>query len=166
MRKFTFFVLIFPALMIPAMISCGASKTAAEKEALAEQIRTAVEKSEFTFNATYVHPTGYRSMSLSPRYDVRVKPDTVVVFLPYFGRAYTAPIHPDDGGIKHTGTDFEYSYKAGKKKGNWSVDIKFNDSKRDLVLFFDIWENGTSRLTVSDTNRQSISFSGDLTVEK
>lgn len=142
--------------------SCGASQSAAEKEAKAIEIRDAVEAFDFQFNATYAYPTGYRSMYLSPYYDVKVSPDTVEAYLPYYGRAYRAPMDPREGGIKFTSTDFDYQVSPGKRNGNWQAMIKMNDTQREIIFYFDIWENGTARLDVRDMDRQPISFQGNI----
>lgn len=164
MKKTNYLLLLLSATCLMLNVSCASTQTSAEKQAQALEIRKKVENGDFTFNATYAYPTGFRSMYLSPYYDVKVKPDTVVAYLPYYGRAYSAPMDPTEGGIKFTSTDFDYNVKPGKKSGNWLVDIRFNDTKREILFFFDIWENGTARLNVTDTNRQSISFNGNIEV--
>lgn len=166
MRALNYFYLSFSVLFLLLTPSCGSTQSTAEKQELAQKVRTKIEDADFTFKANYAFPTGYKSIFLSPYYDVKVSPDTIVAYLPYYGRAYSAPMDPTEGGIKFTSTDFDYQVKAGKKNGNWLVDIRFNDVKREVSFFFDIWENGTARLSVSDTNRQSISFNGDIEVEK
>lgn len=157
MKKTIYFLL--SALLLAA---CGTTQTAAEKEAKAAQIRRSVEAFDFTFNATYAHPTGYRSVYLSPYYDVKVSPDTVQAYLPYYGRAYRAPMNASEGGYRFTSTDFDYSVQAGRRSGNWLVSIKINDAGRDVVFNFDVWENGSARLNVSDTDRQPIAFQGNV----
>lgn len=164
MKKTNYLLLLLSATCLMLNVSCASTQTSAEKQAQALEIRKKMENGDFTFNATYAYPTGFRSMYLSPYYDVKVKPDTVVAYLPYYGRAYSAPMDPTEGGIKFTSTDFDYNVKPGKKSGNWLVDIRFNDTKREILFFFDIWENGTARLNVTDTNRQSISFNGNIEV--
>ncbi len=141
---------------------CGTAQTAAEKEAVAYEVNQRVNDFDFTFKATYAYPTGFRSIYLSPYYDVKVNPDTVRAYLPYYGRAYVAPMDPSKGGIKFTSTDFDYQVSPGRKKGNWQVNIRTRDTGREIFFFFDIWENGTARLSVTDTNRQPISFQGDI----
>lgn len=153
------FYLLMAVLLLAA---CGTTQSAAEKEAKAAEIRNAVETFDFQFNATYAYPTGYRSIYLSPYYDVKVSPDTVQSYLPYYGRAYRAPMDPSEGGIKFTSTDYEYQVSPGKRNGNWLVTIKMNDTKREVMFYFDIWENGTARLDVRDMDRQPISFQGDV----
>jgi len=146
--------------------ACGSTQTAAEKERLAAEIEDAVAMSDFTFNATYAYPTGYSSLYLSPYYDVKVSPDTVKVYLPYYGRAYRAPMDPREGGFHFTSTDFEYRSLPGKRKGNWIAEIIIRDLDRPVSFRFDIWGNGTARLDVTDMNRQPISFQGDIELEK
>lgn len=157
MKKITYFM-----MSVLFLTACGTAQSAAEKEAKAFEIRNAVDAFDFKFSATYAYPTGYRSIYLSPYYDVKVSPDTVQAYLPYYGRAYRAPMDPSEGGIKFTSTDFEYQVSPGKRNGNWLVTIKMNDVRREMVFYFDIWENGTGRLDVRDIDRQPISFQGDV----
>jgi hypothetical protein len=70
---------------------------------------------------------------------------------------------PREGGYLFTSTDFEYQNNPGKKAGNWIVNILINDLDRQVVFNFDIFENGTGRLSVNDVNRQAISFQGNVT---
>ncbi|MGI6047446.1 MAG: DUF4251 domain-containing protein [Petrimonas sp.] len=148
------------------LTTCGTTQTVAKKEAVANEVKQRVNDFDFTFKATYAYPTGFRSIYLSPFYDVKVNPDTIRSYLPYYGRAYVASMDPSEGGIKFTSTDFDYQVVPGRKKGNWLVNIRTRDTGREIFLYFDIWENGTARLNVIDTNRQSISFQGDIKTGK
>lgn len=155
-------------ILLSAMLfvyGCGSAKTLAEKEQRAVEVRNAMEMSDFTFKATYAYPTGFKSRYLSPYYDVVVSQDTVKVYLPYYGRAYRAPIDPRDGGYRFTSTDFSYNVVQGKRGNNWLVDISFNDLDRAVEFHFDIFENGTGRLSVNDTDRQGISYQGEIHIE-
>lgn len=154
--------LVYLLFAVIVLTACGTMQTTAEKETKAMEIRTAIDDFRFTFNATYAHPTGYRAIYLSPYYDVKVSPDTMTVYLPFYGRAYRAPINPDENGCRFTSTDFDYQVIPGKKSGNYLVEIKINDQRRDLRFYFDIWENGVARLSVSDIDRQSISYQGEV----
>ncbi len=140
---------------------CGTTQTAVEKEMLASEVREAVAEGSFRFEATHVYPTGFRSLYLSPHYDVTVTADTVKAHLPYYGRAYHAPLDPREGGFQFSSTDFTYRYAAGRRSGSWEARITILDQDRPITLIFDIWENGSSHLVVNDFNRQSISFQGD-----
>lgn len=153
-------------LAILLLYACGTARTAAEKEKLAADIANAVKAPDFTFKAKHAHPTGYRSVYLSPSYNVKVKPDTVVAYLPYYGRAYRAPMDPREGGYRFTSTNFEYRVNPGKREGNWEAVVTLRDLNRPVTFRFDIWENGTGRLDVTDSDRQGISFQGDIEVPR
>ena len=163
-RKLSYALSLF--LLLLMFWGCGSSQTAAEKERLALEVQEAVEQSSFRFEATYAYPTGYQSVYLSPYYDVTVSPDTVKAYLPYYGRAYRAPMDPREGGFQFASTDFTYSYGPGSRRGSWMAHITILDLARPVTFSFDIWENGSSRLVVNDFNRQSISFQGDFRIRE
>lgn len=149
-------------LLIWVLSACGVAQSAVEKEKMASDVQNAVEMRDFEFKATYAYPTGYKSIYLSPFYDVKVSADTVKAYLPFYGRAYRAPMDSREGGYRFTSTDFEYQAEKGKKKGSWDITITFHDLNRPVTFNFDIWENGKAHLNVSDTDRQPISFQGEL----
>lgn len=122
-------------------------------------VQELVETRNFVFKAESVNPTRGRLRQLTSEYDVVVKPDTVVTFLPYFGRAYSPPINPSEGGLKFTSTSFNYAAGKGKKR-RWEISIKPNDAQDVQVLYFTIFDNGRASLRVNSTNRESISFNG------
>ncbi|MGI6073669.1 MAG: DUF4251 domain-containing protein [Fermentimonas sp.] len=162
-RGITFISALVLSVML--MYGCGSSKTSADKEAVASEIREGLLNSDFRFEATYVYPTGFKSMYLSPYYDVEVKSDSVKVYLPYYGRAYKAPMDPMDGGYRFISTDFEYEVEQTDKKGNWRAILHFNDQGRAISFNFDVYENGSTHLNVIDTDRQPISFRGNLVID-
>ncbi len=155
------------ALMSSVLLlsSCGASQTAAQKLEIANKVAEKVDKMKFTFKANYAYPTSYKSIYLSSFYEAKVSTDTVYAYLPYYGRAYTAPMNPSDGGIKINSTDFDYEVTKGKKKGNWILDINVKEKGDNISLTFDIWDNGEARLRVIDSKRQPISFLGEIVLD-
>lgn len=165
MKKNTYYIAII-LISVFLFQNCGSAQSVSEKEQKATEIRNAIERAEYTFKATYAYPTGFRSQYLSPYYNVVVSPDTVKAYLPYYGRAYKAPVDPRDGGYRFTSTDFSYTIEQGNRSGNWLMIIKFNDLNRSVVFNFDLWENGTGRLSVIDVDKQGISYQGDIVLTK
>lgn len=133
-----------------------AKDSKSEKSALVKQM---VNDRTFVFRAQFALPMGGSSIQLTSEYDVSLKKDTLVCFLPYYGRAYSAPMNPSEGGIQFTSTDFQYSVSNKKKRG-WDVVIKPRDAKGVQQLTFYISESGYGSLQVTDNNRQPISFNG------
>lgn len=163
--KKTVFALIVLIIGI-SLFGCGTTQTSAEKKQKAELLNENIKNLNFKFNATYAYPFNYKPIYLSPYYDVKVSPDTVQAYLPFYGRAYTAPMDPSEGGIKFVSTDFDYEIKEGKKTGNWLITIRTKDTSRPFTLYFDLWDNGTAQLNVHDRDRQAISFQGDVEAQK
>ncbi|MGN6196099.1 MAG: DUF4251 domain-containing protein [Ginsengibacter sp.] len=149
----------FFALLIPLILfSCSSSKMAVKLNA--DDIRNMVDSSQFVFVAERVTPLRGSTRHLTSRYDVIVKKDSLDCFLPYFGRAYQAPIDPSKGGIQFTSTSF--SYKQNSSNNGWQVLITPNDNSDVQQLMFTIFSNGTATLNVVNTHRDPISFYGHL----
>jgi hypothetical protein len=121
-------------------------------------IRQAIESRNYIFEAQRVYPLTSSSRFLTPGYDLSVRGDTIISYLPFFGRAYSAPVNPAEGGIKFTSTSFKYSMK--KQKNKWDVTIIPRDASDVQQMDLDIFDNGTATLRVTNTNRQPISFNG------
>jgi hypothetical protein len=87
------------------------------------------------------------------------------VDVPYFGRAYTAPMDPTKGGIQFTSTKFEYK-ETKRKKGGWEILIKPKDTQDVSQMVLTVSETGFASLQVISNNRQPISFSGYVDEKK
>lgn len=128
----------------------------AEKRAA---IRALVESQHYDFKATSVTPMSSRSRQLTTDYDVKVTRESIVCYLPYFGRAYVAPLDPSQGGIQFTSKEFDYTVSNGKK-GGWSILIIPKDHRDVQQMTLSLGEDGYGTLQVSSTQRQPISFYG------
>ena len=135
------------------------SVTVFSQEKDSKVLKELVETKHFVFTAQTVLPLGGAMRQLTSEYDVKLSGDSLITYLPYFGRAY-GPINPgDDGGIKFTSTKFDYNTKA-RKKGGWDITITPKDNRDVRQLNFTISTSGYATLQVSSNNRQSISYNG------
>ncbi|NLZ94277.1 MAG: DUF4251 domain-containing protein [Bacteroidales bacterium] len=162
-NKFTIFTLFALSMLL---ISCGTSQSVLEKAEKARLLDEQIENLDFKFTANHVYPQSYQSIHLSSSYDVTITSDTVKAYLPYFGRAYRAPMNSSEGGIKFESIDFESKVQVGKRYGEWHVTIETKDTSRPFTLYFHLWNNGAARLNVIDRDRQSISFQGSIEENK
>ncbi|QIL39933.1 DUF4251 domain-containing protein [Pedobacter sp. HDW13] len=106
---------------------------------------------------------GGSSINLSgSQYDVRVTKDSIVAYLPYYGRAFSAPMDPTQGGIKFTSKDFSYT-ETKNKRGAYTIQINTKDvSKENYRFTINISTNGYASLTATSVNKQPILFNGYL----
>lgn len=152
---------------------------AAQTYAQTEKENTAKMLSEqkFTFVATSVMPSnldvsiilgqmsgGARGGSIDlsgDGYELKVTKDSVIAYLPYYGRAYSPPIGQRESGIKFTSTSFTYTSSKAKKK-SWNVKILTKDISDGYRLDLRVFEDGNASLSISSYNKQTIVYSGYL----
>ncbi len=139
------------------LVLLAATMQAQEKEEVSTQ--QIVESKNYIFKAESVNPPRGRTRHLTSEYDLVVTSDTVIAYLPYFGRAYSASINSSEGGIKFTSTDFEYVLEK-KKKRSWEILIRPKDAREIQALYLTIFDNNKASLRVNSLNRESISFNG------
>jgi hypothetical protein len=143
------------------------------------EVKKLLESRNFVFKAQYANPLGGaittlngRQFNISPdgtghiylnyNYDVKVKPDSVTAYLPYYGRTTMAGGYntdPKDSGVMFTSTKFGYASKTSKK-GNTTITITPTDAKYNRQMILEVSENGSAQLRMTITNRNAISYDG------
>lgn len=152
MKQFKILLVIFTIL--------GGMMTSNAQETKDADMKAIIESQNFVFKAKTVYPQSGRTRQLTDEYDLTVTKEKIVSYLPYFGKAYSASIGSNEGGIKFTSTEFEY--KKNKTSKNWEITIKPKDASGVQQLFLTVFDNGTANLRVTSTNRQAISFDGEV----
>lgn len=142
-------------VILLAVLFTGASGFAQKMDAAA--VAQLVASKNFRFVAQTVFPLGGSARNITGEYELQVKPDSLVTFLPYFGRAYVATI-PPEGGINFTSTSFTYS--VAKKKSGWNITIIPKDAKDVRQMNLNVSSSGYGNLQVTSANRQAISYAG------
>jgi len=125
----------------------------------------AVEAKSYIFKAQTASPQRGGSRQLTSEYDFVVKPDTLVSYLPYYGRSFSAPVNTTDAALQFTSLKYDYSVK-NKKKNRWDITIKPKDISRIRDLNLTVFDNGRASLRVNSNDRESITFDGYLKVNK
>ena len=130
-----------------------------KKEQKKADMESLIQSRNFVFVANNAYPLSGRNINLTSMYDVRISADTIISDLPYYGRAYVAPMNTSEGGIHFTSTKFNYTIKD-RKKGGWDITIVPNDTRDVRQMYLTVSEDGYGSLQVVSENRQDISFSG------
>jgi hypothetical protein len=149
--------ILFAVLILTAH-SLFAQDTTVNKDSK-NDISRLISSKDFVFKATNAMPAQGRTVQLNSDYSLTIKQDTVIAFLPYYGRAYTAPIGRTTGGIDFTSKKFSYNARQ-TKKGGWEIDIKPKDTEDVQQLYLTLSSKGYGNLHVTSQNRQTISFNG------
>ncbi|HWA35342.1 MAG TPA: DUF4251 domain-containing protein [Cyclobacteriaceae bacterium] len=137
----------------------------AQSDPGASDMKTGVDNRSFTFVAQSASPQKGGMIRLTgSTYTLKVKGDTLICDLPYYGRVYN-PTYGGDAGLKFTSNKFNYKVTP-RKKGGWNVKIGTSDLTTNRDLFLTIFENGNASLNVAANDRQSISYQGMVEVKK
>jgi hypothetical protein len=128
-------------------------------------IKALIDSQNYVFKAQSAMPMAGSTRQLNYDYDVKVSKDTINSYLPYFGRAYTAPMDPTQGGIHFISKDFEYNVTPGKKQG-WDIVIKPKDVQDVQMMNLSVSSDGYATLQVTSTSKQPISFNGVIVERK
>ena len=109
-------------------------------------------------------PTGGTINLTGSNYDLRIAADSIVSYLPFYGRAFMATPYGgnnNDSGFRFTSKKFTYKNTPGRKKG-WDIAIQTKDVKDNVRMNLSVTENGYATLSVVSNNKQSITYNGYL----
>lgn len=135
-----------------------------KKDETTQVVKELIDGGSYTVDVIRALPMGGRSVNLTSSYSLEIKGDSVYSHLPYFGRAYSAPYGGGDGlHFEKPITDYTVSYDKKNK-----ATIIFNSRSDDDNYRFNVqvFSNGSATIFVQPTNKQSITFHGDLRLEK
>jgi len=160
MRK----ILITSLMALTAWVMLVGCATAEERAARAAEqakaVKAALQERNYQIAVNRMYPSRGASKIVSSGYSVEVRNDSLISYLPYFGRAYDVPY---GGG---NGLNFSApirNYKESQTKidlRHIEIDVK-NDE--DTYLYtLDIFDNGSTDINVRSRQREPISFSGQM----
>jgi hypothetical protein len=163
-KHFWIFLVPFLAIITISQPSIAQKNNDDKNDAKKLAIKNMVDSQHFDFVAQTVTPLRGGFRNLTSAYDVSISKNKMVSYLPYFGRAYSAPIDPSKTGLDFTSVNFSYSVMPGKKN-SWDVVIKPKDNTDVQQFLFTIYDNGSANLSVNSNSRDAISFSGYIQKE-
>jgi hypothetical protein len=127
-------------------------------------IQRMIEERKFVFVANTAVPLRGIIQQLNYPYDLRLSGDSVIAELPYFGRAFVAPMDPTAGGIRFISTNNEYTVQQ-RKKGGWDISVKPSGRTDVRQMNLTVFVNGQANLRITNNNRDPITFHGYI-IEK
>lgn len=161
-KLFMYVMLVF---CMSITVSAQKKSSSERKKMEAEKVSKEIESGRFKIDANQALPMGSRMISLTSSYFLEFRGDTVVSELPYYGRAYSAPMNMSGGGIS-----FKEVAKSIKKRdlGKKGVQIDVEVKAPDDTYRFSIriFSNGESDMGVTSNNRSFISFRGRVAIKE
>lgn len=149
--------------MIAAMPAFAQSRS--EKKARIERaVKKAVDSKTYEINVNRMHPIKGGSRTLTTHYSLKVRNDSVYSYLPYFGVAYSVPYGGGKGMIFNEPLT-DYTTKK-LKKGKVQVAFQTRSEGDNYEYSLTIYPNGSTTINVQATNRQSISYTGEMDIKE
>ena len=161
--------IIYILSMVLLLSACASSPEARQRK-MEERIRVTqrvhdqIADQHFRINVSMMHPQRYPAKMLTSPYYFEVLGDSVVSYLPYMGRAYNVPY----GGGK--ALNFEGRVvNRDVQQVNPSQYLMVLDIDNDEALYrytISAFDNGASTIDIYTRERESISFIGQMDVER
>ena len=137
-KKQIFMLLLALLVGIPTLSAQQSKKE--KKEQKKEAVMKLIESENYKIDVNTAMPMRGRSIPLTSSYSLTIRNDSVISYLPYYGRAYSIPY----AVIKFVARNPEDRYEFRAK----------------------VFPNGSASIDVNMQNRQSISFQGELDIKE
>lgn len=135
-----------------------------KREQKAKEIKELIDSKRFTIDVNRAIPMRGRTINLTSPYSLEMRGDSVISYLPYFGRAYSVPYGGGDGlRFEKSITDYQASFN---KKGTAQIQFRARSDDDTYAFNMQVFSNGSATINVSPVNRQSITFHGELAPKK
>lgn len=134
--------------------------------ATSAEVEMAIESGQWVFSALRATSNAGRPRQLTTDYTVVLRGDTMISYLPYFGRAYSGGAGFETKSVlDFKSVDFKLSKGVNSKKAT-IITIKPGDYTDVQAYTFTFFSNGRADLNVVLTSRSPISFSGSVSPRK
>lgn len=164
MKKLVLFMSMACMIAIGLAACSGSRLTAAEKQQKAQRTAEVVAQKmndrRFVIEIDYMNPKYGPSKHVSYGYSLEMKGDSIVSYLPYFGRAYMVP-YGGGKGLDFTATISNWQLSQ-KKDGMQEGLVEVNNGEDRLFYRIDVYNDGTSSIDVWANERDPISYSGKM----
>lgn len=153
-------ILMLLLALLVGLPTLSAQTKKEKKEHKKEAVKKLLVSENYKIDVRTALPMRGRSIPLSSPYSLEIRNDSVISYLPYFGRAYSIPYGGGDG-LNFKAPLKEYSMEMDKK-GNAMIKFTARNPEDNYEYRAKVYSNGSASIDVNMTNRQSISFQGDL----
>lgn len=156
------------SMILTAMImsSCtvmdGTTSSAMQAETAAA-VSDALTERNYTIGVETAYPRGGRMISLTGIYELKVREDNVVSYLPYFGRAYRTTFGTGSP-LDFTGTITGYK-QTSDNKGLTRIDFDTRNDNDMLHYRIEVSDDGRATINVTSQYRDGIRFEGDMDID-
>jgi len=163
--KRVFYLSVLISLVVISWSGCATSEEkAAQMAELSANVTNALNNRDYKISIDRMYPMRGSSRHVSFGYSVEVKNDTLVSYLPYFGRAYNVP-YGGGKGLNFSapiGSYQEFMIRNGLRR----IEICVTNDEDTYLYTIEVFDNGSSSVDVRARQRERISYSGNVEIGK
>ena len=158
--------ILVAGIVTAILMACSTLTTAekAERDAkTAQAVEAALNDRHYMVEIEWMYPISGRARNVFSDFMLEVRGDTLVSYLPYFGRAYDVPY----GGGKGMNFVAPITHYHSAKSGNDATEISMIvDNDEDILQYrLKIFNNGKTDIDVESQKREAISYSGSMVLK-
>ena len=140
---------------------CATSEEkAAQMAELSANVTNALNNRDYKIAIDRMYPMRGGSRHVSYGYSVEVRNDTLISYLPYFGRAYNVP-YGGGKGLNFSAPIASYQ-EFMKRNGLRHIEIGVTNEEDTYFYTIEVFDNGSSSVEVRARQRERISYSGNV----
>jgi hypothetical protein len=164
MKKYQ--VSIVMALLAAVLLGgCATSEErAAQKAEQVKKVTAALNRRQYKIAIARMYPMNGPSKTVTYGYSVEVKNDSLFSYLPYFGRAYNVP-YGGGKGLNFSAPIGSYQEEVAKN-GKRRIEIGLTNEEDTYLYILEVFDNGSSTVSVMSRQREQISYSGDMEFDR
>ena len=156
--------LILTVMALTALVMLVGCATAEERAARAAEqakaVKAALQERNYQIAINRMYPSRGASKTVSYGYSVVVRNDSLISYLPYFGRAYNVPY--GGGNALDFSAPIRNYQESLPKSGLRHIEIDVKNNEDTYLYTLDIFDNGSTDINVRSRQREPISFSGEM----
>ena len=157
-------ILMLLLALLVGLPTLSAQSKKEKKEQKKEAVKELIVSENYKIDVNTAMPMRGRSIPLTSLYSLEIRNDSVISYLPYYGRAYSIP-YGGGNGLNFKAPLKEYNMKLDKK-GNSVITFTARNPEDKFDFRVKVYSNGSTSIDVNTQNRQSISFQGELDVKE
>ena len=153
---------LFISFLTLLLVACAtAADRAAQQTEMARAVNAAVADRHYKITITQAYPQRGGSVNVSRDFFLEVKGDTLVSYLPFFGRAYRSLYGGTEKGLNFTETIRTYE-QLKSKAGVLRFRMRVKNEEDSYVFTVEISAGGRASIRVQAMERDDMRFDGDL----
>ena len=153
--------LISAVILVAMLTGCATSAERLERQAReAAMVEEALQNRRYTIDIHMMHPLRGRAVNVTSNYSVEVKGDTLVSYLPYFGRGYQVP-YGGGKGLNFIAPITGYQSETDRK-GTTRIMLTSENEEDSYLYVLEVFSNGESSVEVQSRQRDRIYYTGRM----